>query len=187
MERLWIHYMELIRWNRRLSLVGPGTFGEVLSRHYGESLAALELLEPEDRNLVDIGSGAGFPGFVLAAARPDLEVTLVEARQKKWSFLSLACKKAALPCHCLNARVSAVLAGGFPQQMDVVATRAVRFSRAEVSALTACLSGRGRFLVWSGVETPSTMAALRCGRQVALGDSDRRRIRELFPLSAENA
>jgi len=185
LECLWIHYLELARWNRRLSLIGSGTSKEVLARHYAESLAGLELLEPEDRRLVDVGSGAGFPGFVLAAARPDLEVTLVESRQKKWSFLSLVCEKAALPCHCLNARVSAALPGGFPQQMDVVTTRAVRFSLPEVSALADRLSSRGRFLVWSGDGSLPAMTRLRPLREVALGGSERRRILELCPSTAE--
>ena len=57
--------------------------------------------------LLDLGSGAGFPGIVLAAARPDLEVTLLEARERKWAFLAAACRRAGLACRCLNARVSA--------------------------------------------------------------------------------
>ena len=44
------------------------------------------------RDLVDLGSGAGFPGLVLAAARPDLHVTLVETRERKWSFLLAAAR-----------------------------------------------------------------------------------------------
>lgn len=180
-ERLWIHYTELARWNRRLSLVGPGTANEVLRRHYGESLAALPLLAAEDRSLVDIGSGAGFPGFVLAAARPDLETTLVESRRRKWSFLSLVCEKTALPCHCLDARVSAAIPDGFPRQMDVVTTRAVRFSDAEIAALAGRLTADGRFLVWMGARPQPSLSTLRQGRQIALGESRERRIVELFP------
>ena len=65
------HYRFLLRWNRQTSLVGPGTIDEAVETHYGESLAALPLLgDAEGKTIVDIGSGAGFPGFVLAAARP---------------------------------------------------------------------------------------------------------------------
>src|SRR5947209_4043348 len=101
---LHAHYLELARWNRTLSLIGPGTAGEIVERHYGESLAALPLV-PEEGELVDLGSGAGFPGLVIAAARPRLAVTLVEARERKWAFLQAAARRAALPCRCLNARV----------------------------------------------------------------------------------
>jgi 16S rRNA (guanine527-N7)-methyltransferase len=193
-DRLWTHYSELVRWNRRLSLVGPGTASDVLRRHYGESLAALPLLGGEDRRLVDVGSGAGFPGFVLAAARPDMEVTLVEATQKKWSFLALVCEKTALPCRCLNARVNQALAGELPQQIDVVTTRAVKLSGADVEALVRRLSSRGRFLLWSsrgaGSATRDVLpgrVALHPGREERLSGSERRHIVELLPNPSETA
>ncbi len=181
LERLWIHYRELRRWNRSYSLVGPGTFDDAVSRHYAESLAALELLEPSDSVLVDVGSGAGFPGFVLTAARPDLETTLVEARQKKWSFLTLVTQKSALPCNCLNARVISALKREFPKQIDVVTTRAVKLSEAEINVLSARMSPEGRFLAWCGREVPIGMTGFRVGRQVPMGDSAHRRVVELFP------
>ncbi|MEL7061050.1 MAG: RsmG family class I SAM-dependent methyltransferase [Acidobacteriota bacterium] len=90
LERLEAHAGELARWNPRLSLVGPGTAHELVRRHYLESLAAWPLLlssaddlpnhsaagaavaprgQPEAASsLVDLGTGGGFPGFVLAAA-----------------------------------------------------------------------------------------------------------------------
>src|SRR6188474_645691 len=68
---LHAHYVELRRWAPRLALVGPAFARELFTRHYGESLAGLELLPPGPARLLDLGSGAGFPGFVLAAARPD--------------------------------------------------------------------------------------------------------------------
>ncbi|MCB1057942.1 MAG: class I SAM-dependent methyltransferase, partial [Acidobacteria bacterium] len=78
LEALWRHYQELRRWNRLVSLVGPGTAEEVWHRHYAESLAAVpwlaELLvavpSESPPTVLDLGSGAGFPGFVVAAALP---------------------------------------------------------------------------------------------------------------------
>src|SRR5438132_9440850 len=83
---LFAHYEELRRWAPRLALVGPGTAREVVARHFGESLAAVPHLPAAAGRLVDVGSGAGFPGLVLAAARPSWTVTLVEARERKWAF-----------------------------------------------------------------------------------------------------
>lgn len=186
LERLWIHYQELARWNPRLSLVGPGTADRLLERHYGESLAALPLLGPRDRRLVDIGSGAGFPGWVLAAARPDLAVTLIEARQKKWSFLCLVSDKAALPCRCLDARVGAVLPEGFPTEIDAVTWRAVSPDEAAIRAVSARLSDRGRLLVWAGREAPATLSGNRAGRRVALSGAAHREILEIYPGRVES-
>src|SRR5436305_10950639 len=86
-DALFAHYRELALWNRRTNLIGPGTAHEILARHYGESLAALPLLPAAARRGLDLGSGAGFPGLVLAAACPELKMTLVEARERKWAFL----------------------------------------------------------------------------------------------------
>src|ERR1044072_5416860 len=113
-DRLHAHYEELRRWSARLSLIGPGTVAEVMERHFGESLAALPHLPEPAASLVDLGSGAGFPGLVLAAARPGWEVTLVEAQERKWAFLQAAARRAALSCRWLNARVAGLLAPGFP-------------------------------------------------------------------------
>jgi len=170
-EALWAHYQELRRWNERLSLVGPGTANEVIERHYGEALAALPLLDGAT-SLLDIGSGAGFPGLVLAAARPALAVTLVEARERKWAFLVAACRRARLSCNCLNARVSAALE---MPSVEVVTWRAVRLPPAAVAALAAISK---RMLLWSGADEPVPPAGWHSARRVSLAGSTTRRIVE---------
>jgi 16S rRNA (guanine(527)-N(7))-methyltransferase RsmG len=152
-ERLFCHYVELRAWARKLSLIGPGTVHEVLVRHYGESLAALPLLDP-CRRLVDVGSGAGFPGWVLAAARPDIEVWLVESSSRKAAFLRSAAHKAALACTVLDARVAGLVPSEFPRSVDVVTVRAVRLSRGEWSALGERVEPDGRLLRWVGPSPP---------------------------------
>src|SRR5262245_17111737 len=123
---LYAHYEELRRWNRRTNLIGPGTAGEILARHYGESLAALPFVPAGSRIALDLGSGAGFPGLVLAAARPELAMTLAEARERKWAFLLAAARQASLPCRCLNVRVQAPLPAGLPESMDILTSRALK-------------------------------------------------------------
>lgn len=147
-DRLFAHYQELRRWNPMLSLVGPGTATEIVERHYGESLAALPFLDGVDR-LVDLGTGAGFPGFVLAACRPDIEVTLVEARERKCSFLAAAARRARLSIRCLNVRVSSPLPPGFPGSVDLYTCRALRLPEDALGALGERLSGPSRWLFWS--------------------------------------
>lgn len=182
-ERLAGHYQELRRWNPRLSLVGPGTATEVLTRHYGESLAALPLLDPSDRVLVDLGSGAGFPGLVLAAVRDDLDVYLIEARQRKWAFLRTSVGRCGLSCRCLDARVGRSLPSELPDRIDVVTSRAVALPRSFFEAVLE-RSPTARFLLWQG--DPATEVAegltdrdLRIEREVPLAGSHRRRIVEL--------
>lgn len=179
LDALHAHYQELSVWNRRLSLIGPGTLNEVLERHYGESLAALPLVPRDARTGLDVGSGAGFPGLVLAAARPGLEMTLVEAREKKWAFLSAAARKASLPCRCLNVRVSVPLPAGIPASLDLVTARALKLDPDVLGALAGRLGPEGRVLLWLGEEDPALPATLAPGRSVRIPGSQRRRILEL--------
>lgn len=150
LDALHAHYLELRRWSPGLSLVGPGSAAEVVERHYAESLQGLPLVPAGTRTLVDVGSGAGFPGFVLAAALPEVAVTLVEPRERRWAFLLAACRRAALPCRCLDARVDSPLPAGLPERIDVVTSRALKLPAPALEALAERLTGAGRMLVWAG-------------------------------------
>jgi 16S rRNA (guanine527-N7)-methyltransferase len=173
---LFAYYEELARWNRRLNLIGPGTAGEILGRHFGESLAALPLLPPGARTGLDLGSGAGFPGLVLAAARPGFAVTLVEARERKWAFLLAAARRSALPCPCLNVRVRVPLPAALPESVDVITSRALRLDAETWGALARRLGPEGRVLLWVGENDPDLpLDLVPCGG-VKLAGSDRRRI-----------
>ena len=133
-QSLFEHFNELRRWNPRLSLVGPGSGNEFVERHYGESLAALPLVGEGRQVLVDVGTGGGFPGLVMALVRRDLQTTLIEARERKWSFLMSVCRKASLSCTCLNARVGSTPIGGLPTRIDLITSRAVGHAKMGLGA-----------------------------------------------------
>ncbi len=77
----------LIKWNAKTNLTAIREPGEIVGRHFGESLFAASLVPQGTRTLLDFGSGAGFPGLPIALLRPELEVTLAESQNKKASFL----------------------------------------------------------------------------------------------------
>lgn len=179
-EALHGHYELLREWGRGMSLIGPGTESEAVERHYGESLAALEWIDPaRPARLLDVGSGAGFPGFVIAAARPRLEVWLAEARQRKWAFLRAAAARASLPCRCLNARVTAALPPEVPEDIDFVTLRAVHLPSAALAALLGRLTPGGAILWWRGADGPDLPAGWAVARQLPLAGSERRRVVEI--------
>jgi len=84
---LYRHYQLLLRWNSRMNLTGIHSPSEIVRRHFGESLFLAKAIGPSEATLVDIGSGAGFPGVPVAIARPSLRVTLVESVARKAAFL----------------------------------------------------------------------------------------------------
>lgn len=180
---LYAHYQELARWNSRLGLIGPGTADEVVERHYAESLHALPLLPEGPGNLLDLGSGAGFPGFILAACRPDLVLTLVEARERKWAFLESAARRARLPCSCLNVRVRLPLPAGLPERIHVVTSRALRLDRPLLSTLGARLTVKGVVVLWTANNRPELPPELAVERELSLGGRTSRQILLLRPTN----
>jgi 16S rRNA (guanine527-N7)-methyltransferase len=115
------HYRLLLKWNRTINLVSRGDEAQLVTRHYGESLFLASQLPSGPLSVVDVGSGAGFPGIPLAVARPDCTVTLVESHQRKAVFLTEATRgwgNVAVLC-----RRAEEVAGRF----DLLVSRAVRW------------------------------------------------------------
>ena len=94
---------ELRSWGERTNLVGS-LAPEQLRVHVEDSLAASPHL-PEGARVVDLGSGAGFPGLPLAITRPDLEITLVEIRERRVNFLRHVVRALALRCEVQRIRI----------------------------------------------------------------------------------
>ncbi|MBQ7305563.1 MAG: class I SAM-dependent methyltransferase, partial [Clostridia bacterium] len=88
-EKLLRYHALLMDWNTRMDLTAVTDEDEMIDRHYVDSLMALKQpgLIPETGRLIDVGTGAGFPGMPLALACPDLQVTLMDAQQKRLTFL----------------------------------------------------------------------------------------------------
>ena len=77
----------LRKWNPAINLVSPTTLDEIETRHIADSRALAEVASAATGNWVDLGSGGGFPGMVMAICRPDLSVALIESDRRKASFL----------------------------------------------------------------------------------------------------
>ncbi len=177
---LYQHYEELRRWNRSLSLISSDTANRIVTRHYCESLAVIPLILSTDRTILDVGTGAGFPGIVLSVALPSVRVTLVEPRVRKWAFLMAAVRRIGLSCTCLNARVDQPLGREIPRDIDVVTSRALAFPPSMVEALRES-SPRARLLLWRGKKASSVPDGYRLKSELWLPDSKHRRVLEFRP------
>jgi 16S rRNA (guanine527-N7)-methyltransferase len=91
-------------WRLKSNLVGPKEWPQIWTRHVGDSFQLLDHI-PETARVVDLGSGAGFPGLIIAAARPGGHVTLIESVGKKCAFLRAAIEAAGLRAAVNQGRV----------------------------------------------------------------------------------
>jgi 16S rRNA (guanine527-N7)-methyltransferase len=119
--QLYQHYELLVRWNQRMNLTTVGAGPETVIRHYCESLFFGAHLPTVNNNisLLDLGSGAGFPGVPLAILKPNWRVMLVESSQRKAVFLRESTR------HLSNIRVLAQRLQTLVEATDWVVARAV--------------------------------------------------------------
>jgi 16S rRNA (guanine527-N7)-methyltransferase len=123
----------LLRWQKAINLVGRTTLDDVWTRHILDSAQLAPLIPMAAKSLVDLGSGAGFPGLVLAALRPELDVTLIESDARKSAYLGEAARKM-----------------GLPKQPKIVVSRIEAAPSAQSEVVTArALAPLGQLLVWA--------------------------------------
>jgi 16S rRNA (guanine527-N7)-methyltransferase len=113
--RLQTYLDLLLRWNQRLNLTAVRDPEHIVTRHFGESLFAashwLATDEPQNATVIDVGSGAGFPGIPLKLYAPSVSTTLIEAHGKKATFLREVIRTLGLPgIRVLNQRAELVSA-----------------------------------------------------------------------------
>jgi len=116
----------LLKWQATTNLVAASTVSQVWTRHIADSLQ-LVALAPESRTWVDLGSGAGFPGVVVAsvlAQAPGSEVHLVDSNGRKAAFLREAVRTLALPALVHAERIEEFVVA-FDQRADIVTARAL--------------------------------------------------------------
>ncbi|MCW5696949.1 MAG: 16S rRNA (guanine(527)-N(7))-methyltransferase RsmG [Bauldia sp.] len=137
-------YVDLLRdWQRVKNLVAPGTLDAVWERHVADS-AQLVALAPDARRWLDLGSGAGFPGMVVAillAETPGARVDLVEANSRKAAFLRTVARETGAPAVVHAGRIEDVIAS-WREPVDAISARAFA-PLVEFCALAAPLLARG--------------------------------------------
>ncbi len=145
----------LLKWNQRINLVAPCTTEEAIDRHVHDSLAVLRLLDDPEvaartQAWWDVGTGPGFPGLVLAVARPALRLTLVEPIGKKIAFASQAAAALKLKnVSVRQVRVEELEAGPGPDGAPRGALSRATFAPAEWLRVGSELVGPGGLVLVS--------------------------------------
>ena len=153
---------ELKRWNRRMNLTGLKTDEAMVRVLLLGSAAFLSAHSfSGGQRIMDLGSGGGFPGIPLKVLSPELEVTLVEAREKKVAFLKHIVRQLKLAdTHCLRARAEELGARAEMRgRFDVVTARAAGKLSPALCAAAPLLSDGGLFITLKGTDYASQVEA----------------------------
>lgn len=120
LDRLKIYADALMVWNKKVNLIGRSTVDDLWRRHFLDSAQLYPLFSPNSESLLDLGSGAGFPGLVLAIMGCP-QVHMVESDRKKAAFLREAARLTGTPAQVHSVRIEAL----DPFPVDIVTARAL--------------------------------------------------------------
>jgi 16S rRNA (guanine527-N7)-methyltransferase len=149
------HYALLRVWNRRINLTRIIAPEEAARLHYADSLAGGRFLGAA-QTVLDIGSGAGFPAIPLAVLRPDVQVTALEANQKKSLFLA----EAGDALRLANFKVATARLETFDlSAFDLLTSRALDRAEAVLPAVIARMTERQRFMLYGATELLGKLTA----------------------------
>lgn len=126
-DRLNTYGNLLVEWNKKMNLTAITEPKEVLYKHFYDCLLFLKHIEiQKNARLIDVGTGAGFPGMVLKIARPDIELTLLDGLNKRLIFLNAVLDELSLSAETVHLRAED---GGknplYREQYDIACARAV--------------------------------------------------------------
>jgi 16S rRNA (guanine527-N7)-methyltransferase len=162
LEQFMEYIVLLCKWNRHINLTGLRSYREIIIKHFLDSLTPIPYL-PEGARILDLGSGAGFPGLPIKIIRPNQPVTLIEASSKKVSFLKEAVRHLELG---LIPIYQSYLGKGPPPLLEtdpfeIVITRAVGKIINLLIAADSFLRPEGKVLFMKGPKGPEEISGLK--------------------------
>jgi 16S rRNA (guanine527-N7)-methyltransferase len=127
-DKLLAYEVLLRQWQKTINLVAPSTLDSIWSRHFADSAQLLALASPDALRWVDLGSGAGFPGMVLAillSERDGTRYTLIESDTRKAAFLSEVGRRTGAPVDIRPERIEKAATQSKLGAVDVITARAL--------------------------------------------------------------
>ena len=185
LEQLRIYLDELKLWNAKTNLTALKTDRDIVIKHFLDSLAVLPFLDGA-ASVMDLGSGGGFPGLVLKIARPEITLTLVEARQRKAAFLEyLATRFKLTGVEVVQTHLTPSLAQKREPKVAVVVSRAAFILPRLLELAAPLLAPGGVVLALKGVHLAlgELEAAGSAGQLLGLGPLEKHKY--ALPISGE--
>ena len=145
------YYQNLISWNQKFNLTAITDKGEVIVKHFLDSVIA-EKYFPYGASVVDVGSGAGFPALPLKIVRGDIDITMLEALNKRVNFLQDTLAVLDLPGKALHLRAEEAAYGAMRESFDVATARAVTNTKQLAQYLLPLVKVGGSAILYKGAE-----------------------------------
>ena len=150
------YYQNLISWNQKFNLTAITDTREVMIKHFADSVIPQRFF-PYGASVVDVGSGAGFPAIPLKIVRSDLEITMLEALNKRVNFLLDTLAVLDLPGRALHLRAEEAAYGAMRESFDVATARAVTNTKQLVQYLLPLVKVGGAAILYKSADVEAEL------------------------------
>lgn len=159
-DRLCTYNELLIEWNEKINLTALTAPEDVALKHFTDSLMLLRYSTIEkDAYVIDVGTGAGFPGLVLKIARPDIRLTLLDSLQKRLTFLDTVCRALDIEdVELIHSRAEDCSRTELRDSFDIVVSRAVASMNTLCEYDMPYVRVGGRFIAMKGKDADTELA-----------------------------
>ena len=161
-DRLCKYYELLIEWNEKINLTALTEPEDVALKHFTDSLMLLRYIAIEKNanlSIIDVGTGAGFPGLVLKIARPDIRLTLLDSLQKRLVFLDTVCQALGLgDVELIHSRAEDGARTQLRDSFDIAVSRAVASMNTLCEYDMPYVKIGGRFIAMKGKDAECELA-----------------------------
>ncbi len=160
----FLRYLDLLdKWNKKFNLTGTKDSNEIVINHFLDSITALKYVDPTDR-VLDIGSGAGFPGIPIKIIIEGADVTLIDSVHKKVSFMREVIRELGLSnIKALWGRAGEDLEQLSAESFDVVISRALADIETMIKLSTPYLKPSGKIILMRGKKGAQELSELPAG------------------------
>ena len=125
-NQFYLYYKMLLEWNEKMNLTAITDLEDIVVKHFVDSLMVLKFLPSETISLIDVGTGAGFPGVPLKIIKPQNKITLLDSLNKRLCFLNALKEKLSLDFELVHARAEELgRKENYRENFDVSTSRAV--------------------------------------------------------------
>ncbi len=157
----FIKYKELlVEWNKKINLTAITEEDEIARKHFADSLTPLRFVSLKNKSVIDVGTGAGFPGLPLKIAEPTVTLTLLDSLNKRISFLNNLCASLDLKnVVCIHGRAEDMAKTDMREAYDFAVSRAVASLHILAEFCLPFVKTGGTFIALKGPDPQNEIAS----------------------------